>query len=78
MPAPPRAGGTVYLGRGPTFPEPSSSTIVLRGNVTFQLEAGATLLGSTDPGDYPPQPGPSPRADANTRHLPFGNARGAC
>jgi polygalacturonase len=46
--------------------------------VTFQLEAGATLLGSTDPGDYPPQPGPSPRADANTRHLPFGNARGAC
>jgi hypothetical protein len=60
-------GGTVYLGPGTYL----SGTIVLRDNVTLHLESGATLLGSTDLDDYLPQPGPSPTADANTRHLLF-------
>lgn len=36
-------------------------TITLKDNVTFQLESGATLLGSTDLADYRPQP-PATRA----------------
>jgi polygalacturonase len=31
-----------------------SGTLVLKSNVTLELEAGATLLGSTNPRDYPP------------------------
>src|SRR5947207_144539 len=41
-------GGVVYLGPGIYL----SGTIVLKDNVTFQLEAGATLLGSTYLADY--------------------------
>lgn len=42
-------GGTVLL-EGGTF---LSGTIFLRSRVTLRIEAGATLLGSTNVGDYP-------------------------
>ena len=42
-------GGTVYL-QGGTF---LSGTIRLKSNVTLHVEAGATLLGSTNIADYP-------------------------
>jgi hypothetical protein len=42
-------GGTVSLPQG-TF---RSGTLYLKNNVTLFLEPGATLLGSTDPHDYP-------------------------
>ena len=42
-------GGEVYL-QGGTF---LSGTIRLKSNVTLQVEAGATLLGSTNIADYP-------------------------
>lgn len=42
-------GGSVYLQRG-TF---LSGTIRLKSNVTLRVEAGATLLGSTNIEDYP-------------------------
>ena len=42
-------GGTVSLPPG-TF---RSGTLYLKNNVTLSLEPGATLLGSTDPHDYP-------------------------
>ena len=42
-------GGTVLFPAGTYL----SGTIILRGNVTLRLEAGATLLGSTDLADYP-------------------------
>jgi hypothetical protein len=42
-------GGTVSLPAG-TF---RSGTLYLKNNVTLSLEPGATLLGSTDPHDYP-------------------------
>lgn len=49
--------------------------IELRSRVTLHLEAGATLLGSTDLADYPPHEGPPADCDAGQRHLVF--ARGA-
>ena len=52
-----------------------SGGIELKTNVTLHVEAGATLLGSTDIRDYPPHPGPKPDSDANDKHLVF--ARGA-
>jgi polygalacturonase len=58
-------GGTVYLPPGRYL----SGTVVLKENVTFHLEAGATLLGSTDLADYTPQPGPPLKGDANAKHL---------
>ena len=60
-------GGTVYLSAGTYL----SGTIVLKGNVTFHLEAGATLLGSTDLADYNLQAGPPAKGDANGKHLVF-------
>ncbi len=46
-------------------------TVVLKSNVTFYLEAGAIVLGSTNVTQYTPQPGPPRDADANNRHLIF-------
>jgi polygalacturonase len=60
-------GGLVYLASG-TY---RSGTVILKSNVTLYLEAGATLLGSTDLGDYTAQPGPPVDSDANQRHLIF-------
>ncbi len=60
-------GGTVYLGPGDYL----SGGIVLKSNVTFYLNAGATLLGSKDLADYPPRSGPNPHGDANVHHLIF-------
>ncbi|MBZ5581719.1 MAG: glycoside hydrolase family 28 protein [Acidobacteriia bacterium] len=60
-------GGTVYLPPGTYL----SGTVVLKPNVTFYLEAGATLLGSTDLADYLPQSGPPLQGDANAKHLLF-------
>jgi len=60
-------GGAVYLSPGTYL----SGTIVLKDNVTFHLEAGATLLGSTVLADYVLQPGPPPTGDANGKHLLF-------
>jgi hypothetical protein len=60
-------GGTVYLSPGTYL----SGTIVLKPNVTFHLEAGATLLGSTDLADYVHQAGPPNTGDANGKHLLF-------
>lgn len=42
-------GGTVYIGAGRYV----TGTLWLRSHVTLELDAGATLLGSEDPGDYP-------------------------
>lgn len=44
-------GGIVYLPPGTYL----SGTVVLKSNVTFYLEAGATLLGSKNISDYTPQ-----------------------
>jgi polygalacturonase len=60
-------GGTVYLSPGTYL----SGTVVLKENVTFRLESGATLLGSTDLADYRLQPGPPSKGDANGKHLLF-------
>jgi polygalacturonase len=62
-------GGVVYLSGG-TF---LSGTIFLKSNVTLYIEAGATLLGSTELTRYPPQPGPNPDplAGENQHHLIF-------
>ena len=42
-------GGAVYFPPGKYL----TGTVVLKSHVSLQLEAGATLLGSEDPGDYP-------------------------
>jgi polygalacturonase len=60
-------GGTVHVAPGNYF----TGTVVLKSNITLYLEAGATLLGSKDLADYPPQAGPHPRSDANDHHLIF-------
>ncbi len=60
-------GGVAYLGPGVYL----SGTVVLKSNVTLYLEAGATLLGSTNLSDYTPQPGPPALGDANQKHLIF-------
>lgn len=60
-------GGTVYLGSGTYL----SGTVVLKSNVTLYLDAGATILGSTNIRDYTPQPGPDPAGDAGQNHLIF-------
>jgi polygalacturonase len=60
-------GGMVYMPPGIYL----SGTVILQSNVTLYLEAGATLLGSRKLSDYTPQPGPSPKADANQTHLVF-------
>jgi polygalacturonase len=60
-------GGVVYLPPGTYL----SGTVVLQSNVTVYLEAGATLLGSTQLADYSHQAGPSRTGDANGKHLVF-------
>ena len=45
-------GGTVYVPPGRYL----TGTVVLKSHVTLDLDAGATLLGSEDPMDYPPTP----------------------
>ena len=45
-----QGGGTVQLIAGTYL----SAPIVLKSNITLQLDKGATLLGSADHGDYPP------------------------
>lgn len=46
-----RGGGTVRLEAGTYL----SAPIVLKSNITFWLDKGATLLGSSDQVDYPPK-----------------------
>ena len=60
-------GGMAYLRPGTYL----SGTVVLQSNVTLYLEAGATLLGSTNRDDYSPQTGPSLMGDAGQKHLIF-------
>ena len=60
-------GGTVSVSPGTYL----TGTVVLKSNVTLNLEEGATLLGSTRIGDYADSPGGGDRA----HHLIF--ARGA-
>jgi polygalacturonase len=59
-------GGTVHLGPGVY----RSGTVILKSNVTLYLEAGSTLLGSTDLHDYSEPDGAS-RNGPNPRHLIF-------
>jgi polygalacturonase len=47
-----QGGGTVSLGAGRYL----SGTLFFRDNITLQLEAGAVLLGSQNPDDYPITP----------------------
>ncbi|MFB3826196.1 MAG: glycoside hydrolase family 28 protein [Bryobacteraceae bacterium] len=60
-------GGVVYAGPGTYL----AGTVVLKSNVTLYLEAGATLLGSRNIGDYSKSPGPPEKGDANQKHLVF-------
>jgi polygalacturonase len=46
-----KGGGTVRLTAGNYL----SSPILLKSNITLQLDKGATLIGSEDHGDYPPK-----------------------
>jgi polygalacturonase len=46
-----QGGGTVRLSAGTYL----SAPIVLKSNITLNLDKGATLLGSADHGDYPPK-----------------------
>ena len=46
-----KGGGTVHLKAGTYV----SAPIVLKSNITLQLDKGATLLGSPDHADYPPK-----------------------
>jgi polygalacturonase len=57
-------GGVVYLAPGSYL----TGTVVLKSNVTLYLEAGATLLGSTDIRDYSGSP-TSVRSDVTGKHL---------
>ena len=60
-------GGVVYVPPGVYL----SGTVVLKSNVTFYLEAGATLMGSRRISDYALQAGPPLLGDANQKHLVF-------
>lgn len=60
-------GGVVYLSPGVY----RCGTVVLKSNVTLYVEAGATILGSTDINDYTLQAGPPPMGDADQDHLIF-------
>jgi hypothetical protein len=63
-------GGTVYVAPGTYL----TGTIVLKSNVNFHLESGATILGSKDLADYKPlanDAGPKLKGDANAKHLIF-------
>ncbi len=63
-------GGTVYVAPGTYL----TGTLVLKSNVNFHLESGATILGSKDLADYKPlanEAGPKLTGDANAKHLIF-------
>ncbi|SEG70081.1 Polygalacturonase [Bryocella elongata] len=60
-------GGIVYLPPGVY----RSGTVELKSNVTLYVEAGATILGSTEMSDYTGMKGPSLKGDANQFHLIF-------
>ena len=63
-------GGIVYVAPGTYL----TGTIVLKSNVNFHLESGATVLGSKDIADYKPlanDAGPKLTGDANAKHLIF-------
>lgn len=63
-------GGIVYVAPGTYL----SGTLVLKSNVDFHLESGATILGSKDLADYTPlanESGPKLKGDANAKHLIF-------
>jgi hypothetical protein len=60
-------GGLAYVPPG----EYRCGTVVLKSNVTLYLEAGATILGSTDLADYNSLPGQQAEPDVNARHLIF-------
>ena len=45
--------------------------VILKPNVTLYLEAGATILGSTNIGDYAHHGGPAVKGDADQNHLIF-------
>ncbi len=60
-------GGTVYLAPGTYL----TGTLQLRSGITLLLDAGATLLGSTNSGDYRLNEGMSATGDANGFHLLF-------
>ncbi len=63
-------GGTVYVAPGTYL----TGTLVLKSNVNFHLESGATILGSKDLADYKPlanDAGPKLKGDANAKHLIF-------
>src|SRR5262245_56160055 len=49
-------GGTVYLPPGSYL----TGTIQIKSHVTVELDAGATILGSENPDDYPPMENPWP------------------
>jgi hypothetical protein len=63
-------GGVVYVAPGTYL----TGTLVLKSNVDFHLESGATILGSKDLADYTPlanEAGPKLKGDANAKHLIF-------
>ena len=63
-------GGIVYVAPGTYL----TGTLVLKSNVNFHLESGATILGSKDLADYHPlanDAGPKLKGDANSKHLIF-------
>lgn len=60
-------GGTVYLTPGTYL----TGTLQLRSRITLFLEAGATLLGSTNTHDYRLNEGMGATGDANGYHLLF-------
>ena len=49
-----KGAGVVYVSPGNYL----TSAITLKSNLTLQIDAGATLLGSQDAADYPPVPNP--------------------
>lgn len=59
-------GGLVYASPGIYL----CGTIILKSNVTLYLEAGCTVLGSTNTADFSNEPGPG-GGDANQKHLIF-------
>ena len=62
-----KGGGIAYVPPGTYL----AASIEIRSHVTLYLEAGATILGSTNLSDYRPLAGPDPKADANDKHLIF-------
>lgn len=60
-------GGVVYVAPGIY----RCGMVILKPNVTLYLEAGATILGSTNINDYLRSGGPATKGDAGQNHLIF-------